>query len=110
MARDRLAGQFVGGYLIGGIVILRDFPEFAALTGVAGIEGAVVKFCAFAEALDKAETFVVHGGLHHGQKVLGIGVCGAGHERGTGADGLFYGVNGLINRAPHVGLALESDG
>ena len=34
----------------------------------------------------------------------------ARHERGPGADGLFHRVDRMIDRAPHVRLALEPDG
>ena len=79
------------------------------LRGIRGVKRAFVKFHAFAQTFDEAEAVVVHRGLHHRQHVIGIRGRGARDERGAGGDGLFQRVDGIIHRAPLVGLALESE-
>jgi len=65
VAGEGLAGEVVGFGFVGGVVVFGDFEKFAAFAGVAGVEGAIIKFGAFAEAFDEAEAVVIHRGFHH---------------------------------------------
>ena len=106
---ERFAREFVGGEFVGHVVVGGNCVEHAAFARVAGVERAFVKFHAFAQAFDEAETVVVHRGFHHLQNVVRIGVRGARDERGPGGDRLLHRVDRIIHRAPLVGLALETE-
>jgi len=109
VAGERFAREFVGREFVGHVVRLGDFVEHAAFARVARVERAFVKFHAFAQAFDEAETVVIHRGLHHLQHVVRVRVRRARDERGAGGDRLLHRVDRIIHRAPLVGLALETE-
>ena len=80
------------------------------LRGLAGVEGAGVKFDALAQAFDDGEALVIHGALDHLDHVIDLGGVGARDEGGAGADELFHRVDRLVDRAGRVGLGFETDG
>jgi hypothetical protein len=85
-----------------------DGVEDAAFARVTAVEGAFIKLDAFAETLDETEPVMVHGGFHHGQDMIRVGVGGASHESRTGRNGLFHRVDRIIHRPPLIGFAFES--
>src|SRR5205085_6308817 len=74
------------------------------------VEGAGVKFDAFAQAFDDGEALVVHGALDHLDHVVNLGGVGPGDEGGPGADELFHRVHRHVDGAGRVGLGFETDG
>jgi hypothetical protein len=120
MAKYRIDSEVTGERLIGELVgrpssvtscsFGTRLAKDAAFARVRGIERPGIEFDALAEALDETEAVVVHGRFHHLQHMVGIRVRGAGHESGSGRDGLFHGVDRLIDGTPDVGLALEPEG
>src|SRR5262249_11709325 len=101
--------KLISREFIGHVVGLGNFVEHAAFARVAGVERTFVTFPAFAQAFDEAETIMVHRGFHHLQDVVGIGVRGARDKSGAGGNRLLHGVDWIINRAPLIGLALETE-
>ena len=89
-------------------MIGRDGVENAAFARVGRIEGAFVKFHAFAQALDHPEAVVVHGRFHHLHDMAGIGVRGPGDKRGACGNQLFHWINRMIDSAPDIRFALET--
>src|SRR5215471_6914944 len=107
-AREWFVGELIGSDLVSYIVRCWNQIKDTTFARVGSVEGAFIKFHAFAKALDEAEAIMVHGGLHHLQHMRRVGMGGAGDEGRARGDGLFHWVNGIIDRAPSIGFALES--
>ena len=60
-----------------------DELEAAAFARIAGIEDARIKFNAFAQTFDHAETLVIHRALDHLDHMLDLGGVSARDERGA---------------------------
>ena len=108
-----IGGEFVGDVVthlvLGGVVpfLFLDELKRSAFARVGRVEDAGIELDALAQALDHAEARVIHRALDHLNHVIDLGSVRARNESGAGADQLFHRIDGLIDRAGRIGLALE---
>lgn len=87
-----------------------DELEAAPFARIGRVEDVGIKFDAFTQTFDDAETLVIEGALDHFHHVFDLGGVGARDEGGAGADELFHRIDRLIDGAGRVGLGFETDG